>query len=401
MVLRDISLIGFKNIAEQQLSLSEGINCLVGDNGAGKTNVLDAVHYLSMAKSMLTMTDSQSVCHGSEFFMLDGRFTSDDGRAEQVCCSYSRRSGKTLKRNGKEYDRLSDHVGAFPIVVVSPSDTALISDSAEERRRYLNSFISQIDRNYLAALIRYNTALAERNKLLKTQPEESMIEIYDRMLSDSGEIIHDRRAEIVEQMTPLVEQYYALLSEDREKIDICYRSELSQRPLAELLLASRQRDLVNEYTTCGIHRDDMALGIGGYPLRKYGSQGQQKSFLIALKLAQYAVVAQEKGEKPILLLDDLFDKLDASRVEQLIRLVKGDDFGQIFISDCNPVRLQSILDRAGGGYSLFAVHDGAVRIERVDEGETAADASAVPSTTSSAVFSVAADLPSGEEPEPF
>lgn len=361
MVLRDISLIGFKNIAEQQLSLSEGINCLVGDNGAGKTNVLDAVHYLSMAKSMLTMTDSQSVCHGSEFFMLDGRFTSDDGRAEQVCCSYSRRSGKTLKRNGKEYDRLSDHVGAFPIVVVSPSDTALISDSAEERRRYLNSFISQIDRNYLAALIRYNTALAERNKLLKTQPEESMIEIYDRMLSDSGEIIHDRRAEIVEQMTPLVEQYYAMLSEDREKVDISYRSELSQRPLAELLIASRQRDLVNEYTTCGIHRDDLVLGIGGYPLRRYGSQGQQKSFLIALKLAQYTLLADRRQERPILLLDDLFDKLDMRRVAQLLSLVSGERFGQIFITDCNKVRLQTTLDRAAATYRLFNVSEGEIK----------------------------------------
>ncbi|MDE6140042.1 MAG: DNA replication and repair protein RecF [Alistipes sp.] len=361
MVLRDISLIGFKNIAEQQLTLSEGINCLVGDNGAGKTNVLDAVHYLSMAKSMLSMTDSQSVRHGDEFFMLDGRFTSDEGRDEQVCCSYSRRSGKTLKRNGKEYDRLSDHVGAFPIVVVSPSDTALISDSAEERRRYLNSFISQIDRSYLAALIRYNAALAERNKLLKTQPEEDMIAIYDLMLCDSGEAIHRRRTEIVEQMTPLVEHYYELLSEDREKIDITYRSELAERPLAELLTASRQRDLINQYTTCGIHRDDLVLGIGGYPLRKYGSQGQQKSFLIALKLAQYTMLADHRAERPILLLDDLFDKLDMRRVAQLLSLVSGERFGQILITDCNKVRLQSTLDRAAATYRLFNVSEGEIK----------------------------------------
>lgn len=360
MVLRDISLIGFKNITEQQLALSEGINCLIGDNGAGKTNLLDAVHYLSMAKSMLSMTDSQSLRHGDDFFLLDGRFTSDDGRPEQVCCSYSRRGGKTLKRNGKEYDRLSDHVGAFPIVVVSPSDTALISDSAEERRRYLNSFISQIDRSYLTALIRYNAALAERNKLLKTQPEESMIEIYDRMLSDSGDAIYSRRREIIEQMTPLVEQYYAQLSEDRETVEITYRSELSERPLSELLLASRQRDLVNEYTTCGIHRDDLVLGIGGYPLRKYGSQGQQKSFLIALKLAQYTMLADHRHEKPILLFDDLFDKLDMHRVAQLLSLVSGERFGQILITDCNKVRLQSTLDRAAATYRLFNVSQGEI-----------------------------------------
>ena len=360
MVLRDISLIGFKNISDDRLALSDGINCFVGDNGAGKTNLLDAVHCLSMAKSMLTMTDSQSVRHGDEFFVLDGCFVADDGRQEQVCCSYSRRSGKTLKRNGKEYERLSDHVGAFPIVVVSPADSALISDSADERRRYLNSFISQIDKAYLTALIRYNAALAERNKLLKTQPEQAMIEIYDRLLCQSGEPIHTRRREIIDQMKPLVENYYALLCEERETIGIEYRSELSERPLSELLETSLQRDLVNRFTTCGIHRDDMVLSIGGYPLRKYGSQGQQKSFLIALKLAQYAIVAAERGEKPILLLDDLFDKLDASRVEQLIRLVRGETFGQILITDCNPTRLRSILDEAGGDYALFAVGDGQV-----------------------------------------
>lgn len=363
MVLRDISLIGFKNISDGRLALSDGINCFVGDNGAGKTNLLDAVHCLSMAKSMLTMTDSQSVRHGDEFFVLDGCFVADDGRQEQVCCSYSRRSGKTLKRNGKEYERLSDHVGAFPIVVVSPADSALISDSADERRRYLNSFISQIDKAYLTALIRYNAALAERNKLLKTQPEQAMIEIYDRLLCQSGEPIHTRRREIIDQMKPLVENYYALLCEERETIGIEYRSELSERPLSELLETSLQRDLVNRFTTCGIHRDDMVLSIGGYPLRKYGSQGQQKSFLIALKLAQYAVVAEACGEKPILLLDDLFDKLDAGRVEQLIRLVSDEAFGQIFITDCNPTRLKSILDEAGGEYALFTVANGEIASE--------------------------------------
>ncbi len=361
MVLRDISLIGFKNISDGRLALSDGINCFVGDNGAGKTNLLDAVHCLSMAKSMLTMTDSQSVRHGDEFFVLDGRFVADDGRQEQVCCSYSRRSGKTLKRNGKEYERLSDHVGAFPIVVVSPADSALISDSADERRRYLNSFISQIDKAYLTALIRYNAALAERNKLLKTQPEQAMIEIYDRLLCQSGEPIHTRRREIIDQMKPLVENYYALLCEDRETIGIEYRSELSERPLSELLEASLQRDLVNRFTTCGIHRDDMVLSIGGYPLRKYGSQGQQKSFLIALKLAQYTILSDRKCERPILLLDDLFDKLDMHRVAQLLSIVAGEKFGQIFITDCNKVRLQSTLDRAASAYRLYNVGNGEIR----------------------------------------
>ena len=361
MRLKKLSLLHFKNIARQELEFCRGVNCLVGDNGAGKTNVMDAIYYLSMCKSSLPMTDTQSIRHGEEGFLVEGQYVSDEEKNERIVCSFTRKGGKVLKRNGKEYERLSDHVGAFPIVVVSPADSALISDSADERRRYLNSFISQIDKGYLTALIRYNAALAERNKLLKTQPEQAMIEIYDRLLCQSGEPIHTRRQEIIDQMKPLVENYYALLCEERETIGIEYRSELSERPLSELLEASLQRDLANRFTTCGIHRDDMVLSIGGYPLRKYGSQGQQKSFLIALKLAQYAVVAEARGEKPVLLFDDLFDKLDAGRVEQLLALVADEAFGQIFITDCNPTRLRTILDRAATPYALFTVREGGVQ----------------------------------------
>lgn len=360
MRLKKISLLNFKNIAREELTLCAGVNCLVGDNGAGKTNVVDAVHYLSMCKSSLQMTDTQSIRHGADFFLLEGHYLSDGGKSERVVCSFTRRSGKVLKRNGKEYDRLSDHVGLVPAVIVSPADSALISDAADERRRYLNAFISQLDRSYLNTVMRYNAVLAERNRLLKMQPDETMLSIYDRQLTDHGEFIHARRQEFAERLRPFVAEYYRILSGDREQVELHYKSELNDRPFGELLLAARQKDLVNEFTTSGIHRDDLVLRIGGYPLRKYGSQGQQKSFLIALKLAQYAIVAAERAEKPILLLDDLFDKLDASRVEQLIRLVTGDDFGQILITDCNPTRLQSILDKAGGDYALFTVGDGAV-----------------------------------------
>ena len=263
-----------------------------------------------------------------------------------------------MKRNGKEYDKLSEHVGAFPIVVVSPADSALISDSAEERRRYFNRLISQIDKQYMAALIRYNAALMERNKLLKTSPSEEMLLIYDAMLSAAADIIYRRRNEIVDTIRPLVEQYYALLSEERESVGMEYRSELSNATLDELLLASRQKDFVNEHTTCGIHRDDTVLSIGDYPLRKYGSQGQQKSFLIALKLAEYTLLAEYLNEKPVLLLDDLFDKLDMRRVAQLLRLVDGDKFGQILITDCNKHRLQRTLSEAGATYRLFNIAEG-------------------------------------------
>lgn len=360
MYLKKLSLINFKNIREENLEFRPGINCFVGDNGAGKTNVIDAVYFLSMCKSSLAMTDGQNMRHGSDFFLLDGQYLTDEGRSESVVCAFARKGGKTLKRNGKEYERLSDHVGLIPVVIVSPADTMLISDAADERRRYLNGFISQLDRAYLQALVRYNAVLGERNRLLKISRDEQMLCIYDRQLVEQGGIIHRKRSEIAALLEPEVARYYRHLSSDREQVTLEYRSELNDTPFEELLLKSREKDFVNGFTTAGIHRDDLVLHIGGYPLRKYGSQGQQKSFLIALKLAQYALVAQAKGEKPILLLDDLFDKLDAGRVEQLIRLVSEDSFGQILITDCNPTRLRTILDKAGGEYALFTVGNGAV-----------------------------------------
>ena len=353
MYLKKISLLNFKNIAQEELALCPGINCLVGDNGAGKTNVIDAVYYLSMCKSSLTMTDGQSVRHGADFFLAEGQYLTDAGKTESVVCSFSRKGGKVLKRNGKEYERLSDHVGLIPAVIVSPADSALISDAADERRRYLNGFISQLDRTYLAAVMRYNGVLAERNRLLKNMPDETMLRIYDLQLVEQGNRIHALRREFTQRLQPVVADYYRTLSGDREQVELHYKSELNDRPFDELLLAARQKDLANEFTTAGIHRDDLVLKIGGYPLRKYGSQGQQKSFLIALKLAQYTIVAREKGEKPILLLDDLFDKLDAGRVEQLIRLVSEDSFGQILITDCNHT---AAYDPRQGGRRICAFH---------------------------------------------
>ena len=376
MRLKKITLLDFKNIAREELSLCEGVNCLVGDNGAGKTNVVDAVYYLSMCKSALQMTDGQSIRHGADFFLIEGHYCSDAGRSEQVVCSCMRKGGKVLKRNGKEYDRLADHVGLIPTVIVSPADSALISDAADERRRYLNAFISQLDKAYLQTLIRYNSVLAERNRLLKMQPDETMLAIYDRQLVEHGTFIHERRRAFAERLQPLVAEYYKALSDDREQVTLHYKSELNDRPFAEILHEARQKDLVNQFTTSGIHRDDLVLRIADYPLRKYGSQGQQKSFLIALKLAQYAIVASEKQEKPLLLLDDLFDKLDASRVERLIRLVTGDSFGQILITDCNPTRLRAILDAACDRYALFRVADGCITTEPTD---TPADVAGAPS----------------------
>ena len=361
MRLKKLLLINFQNLPQAEITLADGINCFVGDNGAGKTNILDAVHYLSMSKSAFTMTDGQSVHHGEEFFVTEGSYLTDTGAMELVNCSFSRKGGKVLKRNGKEYERIADHVGGFPVVISSPRDTELIMDAAEERRRYLNSFISQLDRAYLASMMRYNTVLAERNKFLKGSSDEAMLQIYDMQLAEHGTRVYERRKEIIERMQPMVAEYYSTLSEDREQVEMEYRSELEQMPLSEVLLRNRERDIVNQFTTAGVHRDDIIFRIGGYPLRKYGSQGQQKSFLIALKLAQYRLLAEATGEKPILLLDDLFDKLDLGRVEKLLTIVGGDDFGQILITDCNKLRLESTLERADKEYSLFMVEGGDVK----------------------------------------
>ncbi|MBR2072115.1 MAG: DNA replication and repair protein RecF [Alistipes sp.] len=358
MRLKRLSLLNFKNLSQTDIALSEGINCFVGDNGAGKTNVLDAIYYLSMSKSAFTMTDGQSVRHGEEFFFTEGTYSTDGGGQEQVVCSFSRRTGKVLKRNGKEYDRVADHVGLFPVVIVSPRDTDLITDAAEERRRYLNGFISQLDRVYLNSIMRYNAVLTERNRFLKGSSDEAMLQIYDMQLAEHGTRVYEARQKMVERMQPMVAEYYRTLSDDREQVEIEYRSELQDMPMQDILLRARERDIVNQFTTAGVHRDDLVFRIGGYPLRKYGSQGQQKSFLIALKLAQYRLLAEATGEKPILLLDDLFDKLDMGRVEQLLTIVSHDDFGQICITDCNKVRLESTLARAEKEYVLFTVEGG-------------------------------------------
>ena len=240
MHLKKIALLNFKNISQEELALCPGINCLVGDNGAGKTNVVDAVYYLSMCKSSLPMTDGQSIRHGADFFLVEGTYASDAGKRETIVCSFSRKGGKVLKRNGKEYERLSDHVGLIPAVIVSPADSALISDAADERRRYLNAFISQLDRAYLGSVMRYNAVLAERNRLLKTRPDETMLQIYDMQLCEHGKAIHARRQEFAERLQPVAAAYYSILSGDREQVELHYKSELNDRPFEEILLDARQ-----------------------------------------------------------------------------------------------------------------------------------------------------------------
>jgi DNA replication and repair protein RecF len=383
MILRRLSLVNFKNIATETLEFSNGLNCLVGDNGAGKTNILDAVHYLSMCRSSLGGTDRQALRHGGEFFMVEGEYTADAGHTLNVSCGFSPDGGgKKMKCGGKEYERLSDHVGVVPVVIVSPADTFLISDAADERRRWLNTFISQLDRGYLQSLVRYNAVLAERNKLLREISggrgggAGEVLDVLDMQLAVHGDVIHEHRARNIAQMHPLVAEYYARLSDDREQVEMNYRSQVSDGGMLAALTASRDKDIANGFSTAGVHRDELVMRIGGDPLRRYGSQGQQKSFLIALKMAQFMVVKQATGETPILLLDDLFDKLDVGRVERLIALasgvtrsagrngnqesVSGVAAGQVFISDCNRARLETILKNGGREYTIFEVENGAI-----------------------------------------
>lgn len=360
MYIKRLSLINFKNLSQQEIDFFRGINCFVGDNGTCKTNIVDAIYYLSMCKSAIGMSDRQCVLHGQESFIIDGTFISDNERREQIICSYARGSQKVIKRNGKVYERFSDHIGSIPTVIVSPADSMLISDSAEERRKYINAFISQFDHDYLSTLIRYNTALAERNKYLKIGSDEQMLQIYDMQLEAAAVKIFERRREMISRLQPIVAQYYKILSGDREAVWLDYRSDLLEESLSNLLLASREKDCIMGYTTVGVQRDDIHFTIGDVPLRKYGSQGQQKSFIIALKLAQYQIIAAETGKTPILLLDDVFDKLDESRVAELISLVAGNTFGQIVITDCSHERMERLLENSGAEYKLFDVTYGKV-----------------------------------------
>ena len=363
MYISKASLLNFKNIRDAELAFSGNINCFVGDNGAGKTNVLDAVYYLSMCKSAFNLTDGQSVNHDSDFFIVEGSYVIG-GRHETVSCSFRKGAGKVLKRAGKEYEKLSEHIGLLPVVLVSPCDNSLINESGEDRRRFLNAVISQTDRAYLNTLIKYNRLLAERNKLLKGAGSpgfSSVLEVLDMQISAAGDEIYAKRRRLVEDMAPVVAKYYGILSGDREQVSVSYRSDLDDGPMAEALTRASERDRVMQHTTAGIHRDDLRMGIGGHSLRKYGSQGQQKSFLIALKLAQFEIIAAACGYRPILLLDDIFDKLDMQRVERLIRTVSEERFGQIFITDSNKVRLGGILDGIDREYKLFTVDGGEVK----------------------------------------
>lgn len=364
MYLKTISLLNFKNYEESSLEFSKKINCFVGNNGAGKTNILDAVYYLSFCKSYFNPIDSQNIKHGAPFFVVEGIFEKDD-KEDHIYCGLKKGQKKAFKKNKKEYERLADHIGSYPAVIISPADRDLITEGSDVRRKFLDSVISQSDKIYLDDLINYNKALSQRNALLKyfnanSTFDSNTLEVYNTQLINLGTVIHEKRAAFVEKLQPIFDEYYKAISKDNEVVKLAYVSNHFAGEYSKQLADSLQRDMAVQYTTKGIHKDDLEFTIEGYPIKKMGSQGQQKSFLIALKLAQFDFIKELNGYKPLLLLDDIFDKLDENRVEEIIKLVNEHHFGQIFITDTHPERTENIIKRINEDYKLFTVTKGTV-----------------------------------------
>ncbi|MGB0896225.1 MAG: DNA replication/repair protein RecF [Flavobacteriaceae bacterium] len=357
MILQRISLLNYKNLESVSFDFNSKINCFTGMNGVGKTNVLDAIYHLSYGKSYFNPVATQNIKHGTDFFVIDGEYLKDD-RHEKIIVSLKKQQKKVIKRNGKNYERFSDHVGFLPLVIISPADSDLISEGSDTRRKFIDSIISQSNKTYLTTLIKYNKTLTQRNSLLKYFASNNTfnadtLAIYNEQLAEFGQIIYEIREDFIKVFTDIFLDRYRALSNHNEEVSLHYKSQLHESPLTELLSNSLQKDKVLQYTSTGIHKDDLTFNISDYPIKKFGSQGQQKSYLIALKLAQFDFLKQQAGIKPILLLDDIFDKLDENRVSQLVSLVNQDEFGQIFISDTHAERTEQIIKTTNKSYQLF------------------------------------------------
>ncbi|MBR5724784.1 MAG: DNA replication and repair protein RecF [Bacteroidales bacterium] len=358
-ILKKIVIQDFRNIRLQELTFSPNINCISGGNGEGKTNLLDAIWYLSMTKSAFSTTDRFNFRHGTSAFALSGTYDMPGGTVSRFSIRVQDGGQKAVRRDDKPYGRISEHIGVLPIVMVSPADIAMVSESGEERRKFVNSVLSQMEQPYLADVQQYNRLLLQRNKLLKAGVwDEELLSTFDERLSALARPVFERRKAFCGQLVPVVQQYYAEISGGREQVGIDYRSDLQKGSLRDILCENRDRDRVCKFTTAGVQRDDFLFTMDGHPIRRCGSQGQQKSFLVALKFAQYEVMKAACGYPPIMLLDDLFDKLDMSRVGNLLRLVADKEFGQIFLSDSNKVRTESIVDTLTADRSYFETAGG-------------------------------------------
>ena len=357
MHLQKITLVNFKNFESQTFDFKEKINCFVGNNGVGKTNVLDAIYYLSFAKSYFNPVATQNIRHSEEFFMIEGEYKINE-KIDTVVCSLKRGNKKVVKRNGKAYDKFSEHIGYLPLVIISPADRDLITDGSDTRRKFIDSVISQADNQYLQTVIKYNKVLAQRNSLLKYFALNRIfdainLKVYDEQLNTYGSVIYEKRKAFLNEFIPIFKKRYKAISNSLESVDLVYKTQLNNVDFLELFEQNIERDRVLQYTSVGVHKDDLTFEIDGYPIKKFGSQGQQKSYLIALKLAQFDFIKAQSKVKPILLLDDIFDKLDDLRVAQIINLVNKDEFGQLFISDTHKERTEEVVKETKQPYKIF------------------------------------------------
>lgn len=374
MILKRLSILNYKNIGEAQLELSPKMNCFIGSNGMGKTNVLDAVYYLSFCRSASNPIDSQVIRHEEPFCMIEGQYQTVGAESqepmansEQLTISVGMKRGqkKHFKRNKKEYKRLSEHIGLIPLVVVAPADAMLIEGGSEERRKLMDMVIAQYDRSYIDALSRYNNALQQRNILLKMEdpaPDPLLMQLWEEQMAEAGETMYEKRRAFVDELIPLFQEYYQHISGGQERVGLTYVSHCQRGPLLEVIQRDRHKDMAVGYSLHGVHRDDLEFTLDGHLMKREGSQGQNKTYVIALKLAQFDFLKRTGAKTtPLLLLDDIFDKLDAQRVEQIVRLVSNDNFGQIFITDTNRDHLDQILSTTSLDYKIFHVSQGEVK----------------------------------------
>ncbi|TNJ46123.1 DNA replication and repair protein RecF [Tamlana fucoidanivorans] len=357
MILKSLSLLNYKNFGSKSFIFNSKINCIVGNNGIGKTNVLDAIYHLSFGKSYFNPVATQNIKHDEDFFVINGNYAKEE-KTEKIAISLKRGQKKVIKRNGKAYDKFSDHIGFLPLVIVSPADSDLIVEGSSTRRKFIDSVISQSDKDYLIQLINYNKVLTQRNALLKYFAlnhtfNKDTLDVYNSQLAEYGHIIFEKRDAFLKTFIPIFKKRYKAISNGNESVNLIYTSDLYEANLDTLLKNVINKDKALQYTSAGIHKDDLQFNIEEHPIKKFGSQGQQKSFLIALKLAQFDFIKAQSGENPILLLDDIFDKLDEHRVAQIIKLVDDENFGQLFISDTHAERTEHIVKQVHQSYEIF------------------------------------------------
>jgi DNA replication and repair protein RecF len=367
MYLKSLTLVNFKNYADAALQFSSGVNCFTGNNGTGKTNILDAVHYLSLTKSYFNASDAQNIKHGEQMFVVQGTFEHKES-VDEIFCGLKTGNKKQLKRNAKEYSRMSNHIGLFPVVMIAPVDHILIAEGSEERRKFIDSIISQVDKQYLDDLIAYNRTVAHRNAFLKLSSGKeldiTLLHVWNEQMIQYGKNIFEKRKQFIETFIPMFTRNYKFLCDNDEQVSIAYQSQLFADDFVTLLNKSLQKDLAMQFSTTGIHKDDLVFNLGEQQLKRIASQGQQKTFLVALKIAQFEYLQTTKNVKPILLLDDIFDKLDDNRVQRLMELVSKEKFGQIFITDTHPERLKQIFEGIHVAIKCFNVSRGEVKLEK-------------------------------------